>query len=179
MKQRSTSAAHRIRQKPFVYSYPSYLRLKIVKTYLKIHPESVDAPLEKVVLVHGLFATRRSMKKLEQRIAAEATQCSTGVTRLGCDLRNSTVRRLVASLATLQANPCVSAIHFVTHSMGGILARSALHIGSHAKVRRLVMLAPPNRGSHLTRISLGPFAWCVPAIADLSEAPDSLLTAFR
>jgi hypothetical protein len=43
-----------------------------------------------------------------------------------------------------------------------------------AKVKRFVMLAPPNRGSHLTRIKLGPFVWCVPSIADLSEAPDSL-----
>ena len=145
-----------------------------MNTYLKIHSESLDPQLEKVVLVHGLFATRRSMKKLEQRLAAEGFSVLNWSYPTWLRSTEQHVRRLVASLATLQANPCVSAIHFVTHSMGGILARSALHLGSHAKVRRLVMLAPPNRGSHLTRISLGPFAWCVPAIADLSESPDSL-----
>ncbi len=114
------------------------------------------------------------MNTLERRIAAEGYSVLNWSYPTWWRSTEQHVRRLLTSLATLEANPCVTAIHFVTHSMGGILARSALHHGAHAKVRRLVMLAPPNRGSHLTRIRLGPFAWCVPAIADLSESPDSL-----
>lgn len=127
-----------------------------------------------VVLLHGLFASRRSMRMLEGHI-----------NKLGYAVLNwgyptwwrsteSHVHRLIPLLDELQANPQVRSINFVTHSMGGILVRSALHMARFAKVKRFVMLAPPNRGSHLTRIKLGPFVWCVPSIADLSEAPDSL-----
>ncbi len=136
----------------------------------------MQAPAEHdwVVLLHGLFATRRSMRKLESRI------CCAGYAVLNWGYptwwrsTEQHVRRLVPLLKTLQDNPKVRSISFVTHSMGGILVRSALHVGSIAKVKRLIMLAPPNRGSHLTRISLGPLKWCLPSIADLSEAPDSL-----
>ncbi len=127
-----------------------------------------------VVLLHGLFATRRSMRKLEVSIR------DVGYTVLNWGyptwLRSTEqhVRHLLPKVESLQQDPKVRSISFVTHSMGGILARCALHVGSEAKIKRLVMLAPPNRGSHLTRISLGPFAWFVPAIADLSESPDSL-----
>jgi pimeloyl-ACP methyl ester carboxylesterase len=127
-----------------------------------------------VVLLHGLFATRQSMRKLERHI----TDVGYSVLNWGYPtwLRSTeqNVRRLLPQLELLQSDPSVRTINFVTHSMGGILARSALQLGSDSKVKRLVMLAPPNRGSHLTRISLGPFAWCLPAIADLSESPDSL-----
>lgn len=127
-----------------------------------------------VVLLHGLFATRRSMNKLESRIRAVGFTVLNWGYPTWWRSTEQHVHRLLAQLRLLQGDPAVRSISFVTHSMGGILARSALHSGSDAKVKRMVMLAPPNRGSHLTRISLGPFAWCVPAIADLSESPDSL-----
>ncbi len=127
-----------------------------------------------VVLLHGLFATRQSMRKLETRI----TEVGYAVLNWGYPtwLRSTeqNVRRLLPQLQKLQNDPSVRTINFVTHSMGGILARSALQLGSEDKVKRLVMLAPPNRGSHLTRVSLGPFAWCLPAITELSESPGSL-----
>lgn len=127
-----------------------------------------------VVLLHGLFATRRSMLKLASRIA----EAGFGVLNWGYPtMWRSTcehVDRLLPELYRLQADGCVRTINFVTHSMGGILVRSALHGLEIPKVQRIVMLAPPNRGSHLTRISLGPFAWCFPAIAELTEQPDSL-----
>ncbi len=127
-----------------------------------------------VILLHGLFASRRSMRMLETSIR----HLGYGVLNWGYPTwwrsTESHVHRLLPLLAELQANPQVRSINFVTHSMGGILVRSALHMARFAKVKRFVMLAPPNRGSHLTRIKLGPFVWCVPSIADLSEAPDSL-----
>lgn len=134
------------------------------------HPKSADW----VLLLHGLFASRRSMRHLECAI------CNHGYPVLNWGYptwwhsTDSQVSRLLPLLDALQSNSQVRSINFVTHSMGGILVRSALHTKRYSKVRRFVMLAPPNRGSHLTRIKLGPFAWCVPAIADLSEAPDSL-----
>lgn len=68
----------------------------------------------------------------------------------------------------------VRSINFLTHSLGGILLRFALEQEKIAKVRRAVMLAPPNSGSSLAKISLGPFTRVFPAIAEISDAPDSL-----
>lgn len=133
-------------------------------------PKNVDW----VLLLHGLFASRRSMKLLEDTIRNQGYRVLNWGYPTWWHSTESHVSRLLPLLDELQANPQVRSINFVTHSMGGILVRFALHASHYSKARRFVMLAPPNRGSHLTRIKLGPFAWCVPALADLSEAPDSL-----
>lgn len=131
-------------------------------------------PRDWVVLLHGLFATSHSMRKLEKRISEMGYMVLNWGYPTWLRSTEQNARNLLVDLAALQNDPSVRTINFVTHSMGGILARCALHLGGDAKVKRLVMLAPPNRGSYLTRISLGPFAWCLPAIAELTESPSGL-----
>src|SRR5581483_9780319 len=68
-------------------------------------------------------------------------------------------------------------IHFVTHSLGGIILRQYLSTHCLDNLGRVVMLAPPNRGSEiidrlkgnpLSRIILGPVA------AELGTGADDL-----
>ena len=131
-------------------------------------------PHDVVILLHGLFATSKSMRTAKECLEDSGyTVINWGYPTFWRSIEKLT-HGLLPTIKHLQSEPAVKSINFVTHSMGGILVRYALQIGSLAKIRRVVMMAPPNAGSHLTRVSLGPFRKFLPAIAELTESQDSL-----
>jgi pimeloyl-ACP methyl ester carboxylesterase len=84
-------------------------------------------------------------------------------------------KRLQSFLQELHGDTSISQLYLVTHSMGGIVARGALKGESFPRLRRMVMLGPPNRGSHAARILapvLGRF--CQPLV-ELSDGPSDFL----
>lgn len=128
-----------------------------------------------VILLHGLCRTPRSMVPLKRFLEAS-----------GCTVRNIAYPSTKFPLQELakHVRPKIEAIadqfdciHFVTHSMGGILLRQLVADGGVTKLGRCVMLAPPSRGSHVVdRLgSWAIFSWLNgPAGCELGTSEDSL-----
>lgn len=146
-------------------------------------PPSADrsrAAGETVVLIHGMLSSPGSMQSLARALAAEQFHVHNwGYPSLRASIVDH-ARRLQQRLRQVAhgregAGNEEPGLHLVTHSLGGIIARAALGEAATPRVARMVMLAPPNRGSHLTRWSLGPFAKCFPPLSELTEGVDSLV----
>lgn len=141
-------------------------------------PTPAPSASECVILLHGLARTTLSM----QRMKGMLEKIGYHVANVDYPSRDHAIETLAPMAIKEGLRQCAektdaSAVHFVTHSLGGILVRVYLADNTIANLGRVVMLAPPNQGSRavdeMERIP--GFDWLNgPAGYQLGKGPESV-----
>ncbi|HHF7367473.1 TPA: esterase/lipase family protein [Legionella bozemanae] len=127
---------------------------------------------EIIVLIHGLMRTSLSMWPLKiylKRQGYLVYSYSYPSAKYSIQEHGIYLNQFIKNL--LEKNPGVK-INFITHSLGGIITREALSSFSPKQLKNigsLIMLAPPNQGSKLAKLSTEIFPMLTSPIKPLVE----------
>lgn len=134
---------------------------------------------EIIVLIHGLMRTSLSMKPLKSYLEQYGYQVysySYPSTRYTIKQHGIYLQQFIDELIEQNTG---KKINFITHSLGGLIAREAISRLKPTQLKQvgcLIMLAPPNQGSKLAKLSttwLPFFTLPIKPLAELSSVQSS------
>lgn len=104
---------------------------------------------EHVILVHGLARSHRSFTKMAKALDKNGYT----IVNVNYPSRKQHIETLANEYLSKAVKSCkdngAQRIHFITHSMGAILARYYLNQYTLGELGHVVMLSPPNQGSEV------------------------------
>ncbi len=141
-------------------------------------PKSPLEPSETcVVLLHGLNGSTRSTKNAQRMLVRAGYH----VVNEGYKSRSATIERLSGTIIPDRLTKCratgAQQVHFIAHSMGGMLVRYYLKKEGVPDLGRVVMVGTPNQGTELVdRLSFIPLfkLFGGRAAKQLGTSPESL-----
>ncbi len=112
------------------------------------------------ILLHGMGRTHRSMATMAKNLANKGYR----VVNLNYPSTQASIETLSQGIVAETVQRCRSErpsapIHFVTHSLGGILVRHYLQVHRLPPGSRVVMLSPPNQGSEIADLMKDSFLY--------------------
>src|SRR5712691_12123630 len=109
---------------------------------------SLNQAKEAVIVVHGLWVNSMLMRLLGYRIR----RCGFNVAYFSYDSVRTTLEQNAASLSGFAAALSANTVHWVGHSLGGIVILKMLEQCPEPRTGRIVLMGVPCNGSHAAQV---------------------------
>lgn len=135
-----------------------------------------------MILLHGLGRFRQSMRGVERHLKS----LGYSTVNLAYPSTTKTIETIAETHLARAVQSCeaqrAGKIHFVGHSLGGLIVRQYLQRHSVPAGSRLVMLSPPNQGSELVDLlkQFPLYRWITgPAGQEIGRGPESVVNRLK
>ncbi|MFC1508635.1 alpha/beta fold hydrolase [Candidatus Omnitrophota bacterium] len=131
-------------------------KISVVNNCPQINDADIETGKELIILIHGFFRTPRNMSVLKDFFISRGFRVFTPRLPTTFGSLEECTEEFERQFRKLQGD--YSRIHFVGHSMGGLILRQFLSRNKVRNIGRCVLIGTPNKGTNLASM----ISWCWP-----------------